>query len=51
LNMLKNIHVDHNHTTGIVRGILCSKCNQGIGLFMENKNILKSAIEYLEKHE
>lgn len=47
----KNIHIDHNHDTGIVRGILCSKCNQGIGLFMENKNILKSAIAYLEEHE
>ena len=46
----RNIHVDHNHLTGKVRGLLCSNCNTGIGLFKEDKSILKSAIGYLAKY-
>jgi len=41
-------HVDHCHSTNKVRGLLCSKCNQGIGLLEENTDTLKKAIEYLE---
>lgn len=41
-------HIDHCHVSGIVRGILCSRCNQGIGLFRESKEIMLSAIKYLE---
>ena len=43
-----NWHVDHCHTTGKVRGILCGPCNQAIGLFKENKETLQKAISYLE---
>mgnify|MGYP003595630443 CR=1 FL=1 len=39
--------VDHNHTTGEVRGLLCNHCNTGIGLLQENPVILNSAINYL----
>lgn len=42
-------HVDHCHSKGHVRGLLCSKCNQGLGLFGDNKNNLFQAIKYLEK--
>lgn len=41
-------HIDHCHTTQKVRGLLCSKCNQGIGLLEENIETLKKAIKYLE---
>lgn len=41
-------HVDHCHTTLKVRGLLCSKCNQGLGLFEDNPTSLKEAIKYLE---
>lgn len=45
-----NWHVDHNHTTGKVRGLLCHKCNTGLGLFLESETILKLAITYIRKH-
>ncbi len=41
--------VDHNHITGKIRGLLCTNCNRGIGMFQENILILKSAIQYLNK--
>ena len=40
--------IDHNHTTGKVRGVLCSTCNTGIGLFKENQAYMSQAISYLE---
>jgi hypothetical protein len=43
----KRFHIDHNHETGIIRGLLCSKCNMGIGIFDEDISRLKSAITYL----
>ena len=42
--------VDHNHTTGKVRDLLCHHCNAGIGHLRENPDILRAAIEYLHKH-
>ena len=43
-------HTDHCHTTGKVRGILCTNCNRGLGHFKDNVNSLKNAIYYLERH-
>jgi len=43
--------VDHDHTTGKFRGLLCHRCNTGIGNFKENIQSLKNAIEYLESVE
>ncbi len=42
--------VDHDHQTGKIRGLLCSHCNRAIGLFQDNPEILKSAINYLERN-
>lgn len=44
----ESAHIDHCHSTGKVRGLLCSNCNKGLGMFKDNIDILKSAIEYLE---
>lgn len=42
-------HVDHCHTTGIVRGILCHHCNLMLGNARDNIKILDAGIKYLEK--
>jgi len=46
-----NCHIDHSHKTGVVRGLLCSKCNQAIGLFNEDTDIMAAAIQYIKSHE
>lgn len=40
-------HVDHCHTTGKIRGLLCHHCNTGLGLFMDDITTLQQAIKYL----
>lgn len=41
--------IDHCHNSGDVRGILCSKCNSGLGMLNDDPSILSKAIEYLTK--
>lgn len=43
------LHIDHCHTTGKVRGLLCSRCNTGLGQFKDSIESLQEAIKYLEK--
>ena len=43
-------HIDHNHSTGKIRGILCHNCNIGIGHMKEDETRLMQAIEYLRLH-
>lgn len=42
--------VDHNHTTGKIRKLLCATCNSGLGLFKENPESLRKAAEYCEAY-
>lgn len=48
-NTVRKLSVDHCHETNTVRGILCQKCNQGLGLFDDSIDKLTNAIQYLEK--
>ena len=42
------LSVDHDHTTGKLRGLLCDSCNNGLGRFKDNPETLSNAIEYLK---
>ncbi len=46
----KSACVDHNHDTGKVRGLLCSRCNTGIGLLGDDARLLQIAADYLKRH-
>ncbi|KKN19342.1 hypothetical protein LCGC14_0946770 [marine sediment metagenome] len=45
------IHTDHEHETGKVRGLLCCRCNMGLGFWEDSIEGLQRAIEYLRKNE
>lgn len=47
---MKVPHIDHNHSTGLNRDLLCKWCNTGLGMFFENIDSLRRAIEYLQRH-
>lgn len=46
----KDTNIDHCHTTGKVRGLLCDDCNLGLGKFHDDVTALRNAAEYLSKH-
>lgn len=42
------LHVDHDHETGVIRGLLCTRCNTLLGMAYDNTETLRSAIKYLD---
>ncbi len=49
-NPERALAVDHCHTTGKIRGMLCGNCNSGIGFFKEDIEVMLKAIAYLKTH-
>ena len=48
-DLTKSLHIDHDHKSGKVRGLLCSCCNTGLGFFKDEPVLLERAIDYLRK--
>ena len=44
-----SLHVDHDHQTGKIRGLLCFTCNNALGDFEDDASLLRSAITYVEQ--
>ena len=44
----KTLHIDHDHATGAVRGVLCEGCNHALGNAKDNPALLRSLADYLE---
>jgi hypothetical protein len=45
----KRLHIDHNHITGEIRGLLCFNCNLILGMSNDNSEQLRNAADYLDK--
>jgi len=47
---LQPLSVDHDHENGKLRGLLCNRCNRGLGFLKDDVSLLKRAIVYLKLH-
>lgn len=49
-NHIEKLAVDHDHTTGKVRKLLCHNCNRALGLFKDRPELMRKAAAYVEDH-
>ena len=49
-DIMKEPHVDHNHTTGKVRALLCGNCNTALGLLKEDAGRLRCLLDYMTQY-
>jgi len=49
-NGSKRLAVDHDHDTGVIRGLLCNQCNRGLGLLGDSAESIRRVLDYLESH-
>lgn len=47
-NQIRSLHVDHDHATEEIRGLLCGMCNKGIGCLQDSPVLIRNAAVYLE---
>lgn len=47
----RNLCVDHDHSSGVVRGLLCLNCNRGIGNMRDDPTLLTRAANYIKKYD
>ncbi len=47
----RTLHVDHDHGTGVVRGLLCFRCNNALGDFDEQYELFRKAADYLDRDD
>lgn len=50
-HVISALAVDHDHSTGKIRGLLCSNCNKFLGCAKDSEDNLLKAVEYLRKHK
>jgi hypothetical protein len=43
----RRLNIDHCHETGVVRGVLCNRCNRGVGCFLHDADLLMAAAGYI----
>jgi hypothetical protein len=46
-----SLHIDHDHDTGAVRGLLCVRCNNALGQLREDSDLVRAAASYLDGHD
>ncbi|SRR5260221_2385967 len=51
LKVFELLNIDHDHNTGIIRGLLCENCNKGLGYFKDDLAIMANAFNYLLQFE
>jgi hypothetical protein len=47
----RTLHVDHDHDTGVIRGLLCFRCNNALGDFREEYELFQRAADYLDRDD